>query len=405
MTFPPWPSNEAERVQELQELHALDVVLEPDYGAIATAAACACRTPIGLVNLVDADRQHYKGRHGLDLAGLDRRLAFCPWTICGREVLEVHDAVTDTRFRRDPTVTGEPYVRFYAGAPVITSRDHALGTVCVVDHRPRKLTAVQRQTLSTLATAVAHLAELHHHARVSEQVQRRSRELDELKDQFLRTVNHELRTPLTSIRSYLQIVQDGGLDETTEQKFLRVIDRNSVRLGELLDRLLLIASLNARTAAFTPETADLADLARRASAALAEQARAGNLTVAVHAPVAVAVCADASQTQQAIEQLLDNAVKFTPPGGHIKVIVHAGPVPAVEVRDTGIGIDPDEIERVCDDFYRGLGAEERAISGTGIGLSIAEKIARIHGGDVQIDSRPGYGTRVRLTLPAPAPCT
>ncbi|GAA3155561.1 GAF domain-containing sensor histidine kinase [Planomonospora alba] len=405
MASPPWPSDEAERLQELHELQALDVVLEADYCAIADVAAHVCRTPIGVVNLLDADHQHFKGRHGIDLAGIGRRqMSFCSHAIRGRDVLEVHDALADERFRRDPAVRGEPYVRFYAGAPVVTSRGHALGAVFVADHRPRRLTPDQRAILPTLAAGVAHLAELHHHVRRARLVEHRLRELEELKNQFLRTVNHELRTPLTSIRSYLQLLQDGDLDEVTERRFLSVIDRNSARLGELLDRLLLVAALNARTVPFALVSTDLADLVRRAAEALAERARAGDLTVTVHASAPVPVCADATRMRHAIEQLLDNAVKFTPPGGRIDVVAHAGPVPAVEVRDTGIGIDPGELDRVRDDFYRGSGAEDRAIGGAGIGLSIAEKIARMHGGDVRIDSRPGHGTRVRLTLPATASC-
>ncbi|GAA3446944.1 sensor histidine kinase [Planomonospora venezuelensis] len=402
MTSLPWPSDETGRLQELRELHVLDVVLEGDFRAIAEVVAYVCRTPIGVVNLMDADYQHFKGRHGIDLTGIGRRqMSFCSYAIRGRDVLEVHDAQADERFRRDPAVQGEPYMRFYAGAPIVTTRGHALGAVFAADHRPRRLRSEQRRILSTLAAGVAHLAELHHHARRAELVEHRLRHLEELKNQFLRTVNHELRTPLTSIRSYLQLVQDGDLDETTEQKFLRVIDRNSARLGELLDRLLLIASLNARTVPFTPASADLAELARQAAGSLAERARAGELTMTVHAPAPVMACADPVQARYAIEQLLDNAVKFTPPGGRVEIVVHAGSAPAVEVRDTGVGIDPGEIDRVREDFYRGAGAEERAIGGAGIGLSLAEKIARMHGGDVQIDSRPGHGTRVRLTLPGP----
>ncbi|MFC4059040.1 sensor histidine kinase [Planomonospora corallina] len=405
MTSLPWPSDEAERIRELQESHALDAALEADYRAIADVAAYVCRAPIGVVNLMDAGYQHFKGRHGIDLTGIGRgQMSFCSHAIRGRDVLEVHDALADERFRHDPAVQGEPYMRFYAGAPIVTSGGHALGAVFVADHRPRRLLPEQRGILPTLADGVAHLAELHRHSRRAQLVEHRLKELEELKNQFLRTVNHELRTPLTSIRSYLQLIQDGGLDETTEQQFLAVIDRNSARLGELLDRLLLVASLNARTVPFTLASADLADLARQAAAALAERARAGGLTVTVHAPVPVPVRADAARMRHAIEQLLDNAVKFTPPGGRIDVIAHVEPAPAVEVCDTGIGIGPAEIDHVRDDFYRGAHAEDRAIGGSGLGLSIAEKIARMHGGGMRIDSLTGRGTRVRLTLPGPAPC-
>ncbi|MFC4062585.1 ATP-binding protein [Planomonospora corallina] len=306
MTSPPWPSDEAGRLQELHGLHALDAVLEADYRAIAGVAAYVCRTPISVVNLMDADYQHFKGRCGLDLTGIGRRqMSFCSYAIRGCGVLEVHDALADARFRRGPAVQGEPYLRFYAGVPVVTSGGHALGAVFVADHRPRRLLPEQRRILPTLAAGVAHLAELHHHAR---------------------------------------------------------------------------------------------------HAQLVERVRAGQLAMTVHAPAPVMTCADAGRARYAIEQLLDNAVKFTPPGGRIEVVVHADPVPAVEVRDTGIGIKEGEIERVGDDFFRGAGAEEHAISGTGLGLSLASKIARMHGGDVRIDSRPGRGTRVRLILPGTASC-
>ncbi|MBG0823602.1 GAF domain-containing sensor histidine kinase [Planomonospora sp. ID91781] len=404
MTSWPRPDDEAERVRELEELHALDAVPEPQFSSIATLAAHVCGTPIGLVNLVGHDTQYLKGRHGITWTEMDRRDSFCQYTICGDRIMEIPDAQADPRFHDNSVVVGEPYVRFYAGAPVVSGHGHALGTVCVADTRPRLLSDDQRQALTTLAGNTAGLLQLHHHALRSEQMLARMREVEELKNQFLRTVNHELRTPLTAISSYLQIICDGDLDEATEQRFLRVIKRNSDRLRDLLDELLLMASLNAGTAAFAPDQADLAALVHRTVAALAERVRTGQLTMTVHAPRAVMACADAGRVQHALTQLLDNAIKFTPPGGRIEVAAWSDPAPTVEVCDTGIGIGAADIEHVFDDFYRAPEAEERAIGGTGIGLSITRKIVELHDGTVQIDSRPDKGTRVRLILPAPLPC-
>ncbi|GGS62966.1 hypothetical protein GCM10010156_22330 [Planobispora rosea] len=224
----------------------------------------------------------------------------------------------------------------------------------------------------------------------------RLRQIDEVKTQFLRTVNHELRTPLTSIHSYLQLIRQGDLDAVTQARFLEVIDRNSTRLGQLLDELLLMASLNAGDAAFTPARVDLAALAREAVEAITAQGRAEHLTVTVHAPTEVIAWADAGRIRHALAHLLDNAVKFTPPGGRIDVT--AGPAPAIEVADTGIGIDPQDLDHVSDDFYRGGAAEQQAIGGTGVGLALVRRIADMHGGSLHIDSRPGHGTRVRLVL-------
>ncbi|MBG0821878.1 GAF domain-containing sensor histidine kinase [Planomonospora sp. ID91781] len=397
MSSVPWPSDEAGRLAELQALHALDVLPEPSFTAIAALAAFACRAPIALVNLISATGQHFKGCYGTAAPGMDRRIAFCPHAICERSLLEVPDALADPRFRDDPLVSGEPYVRFYAGVPVL-SHDHALGTVCVMDHRPRRLSDDQRQALATLANDAVGLLQLHHHAARTDQVLARLRRIDAVKNQFLRTVNHELRTPLASIRSSVQLVRDGDLDPATQERFLEMIDRNSLRLEQLLDELLLMASLNAGSAAFTPARVNLAALARDAVHAVTAQGRTGQLAMAVHAPPAVMAWADPGRVRHALAHLVDNAVKFTPPGGAVTVTVTAGPAPAVEVVDTGIGIEEHDLEHVFDDFYRGDGTEDHAIGGTGVGLALVKKIARMHGGDVRIDSRPGAGTRVRLTL-------
>ncbi|MBG0831388.1 GAF domain-containing sensor histidine kinase [Planomonospora sp. ID67723] len=395
--------SEATRLRELDDLDALNVLVEPTFQAIAELAAHICRAPIALVNLIGADRQYFKGHVGTTAAHMSRRVEFCPHTLETRQVVEVADALAEPRFRDDPVVAGEPYVRAYLGAPMITSHDVPVGVVCVFDHRPRRWEPSCHRAMATLASCATGLLELRHHHRQAEEVIARLREAEELKNAFLRTVNHELRTPLTSITSYLQLMQDGDLPPATEQQFMQVVTRNSQRLRTLLDELLLLSSLNAQTLAFTPDGEDLVTITRAAVDDIAETACAGGQTLTLHAPVRAPIHADAGRLQHALWQVLDNAVKFTPPGGSIDVTVTVDPAPAVEVRDNGIGIEPDDLQRVFDDFYRTRTAEDQGIGGTGVGLPIVEKIMRIHGGSVHIDSRPGEGTRVRLALPAPAP--
>ncbi|GAA3157241.1 GAF domain-containing sensor histidine kinase [Planomonospora alba] len=400
MAQAPGPDDEAARLKEIDELGVLQVVTEPIFQAVAELAAHVCRTPVALVSVLGRDREYFKGRAGVVSEAMERRAAFCPATVTARALVEVPDALADPRFRDDPAVAGEPYVRFYAGAPMISDRGHALGVVCVFDHRPRRLRPEQHRALETLAVCSVGMLELQHHARQAEEVIARLSRLEELKHQFLRTVNHELRTPLTSIRSYLQLIQEGDLDPATEQHFLRVIERNGDRILRLVDDLLLMSSLNARTATFHPARVDLAELARQAVGEISAKDWTGDHSLALEAPRPVAVRADAERIRHVLAQLLDNAVKFTPAKGRITVTVTGDPVPTVEIADTGIGIEPDELERVFDDFYRAPQVEDQAIGGTGIGLPIVRKIMLMHGGDVRIDSHPGAGTRVRLTLPA-----
>nr|BFE82490.1 hypothetical protein GCM10020093_050910 [Planobispora longispora] len=139
--------------------------------------------------------------------------------------------------------------------------------------------------------------------------------MEDLKQLFLRSVNHELRTPLTSIRSYLQLIQDDEteLDPGTEQRFLDVIERNSDRLLERLDELLLLASLSAQTAAFAPGAIDLSALTSTVVAEAETKAEPKRHTLILDAPRPVVAWADASRLRHALVHLLDNAIKFTPP--------------------------------------------------------------------------------------------
>ncbi|MFC4059778.1 ATP-binding protein [Planomonospora corallina] len=407
----PMPSDEAERLRELYDLRALEaaegvedgeVVLEPDFQAMAELAAYVCRAPIALVSLVGRDRQYFKGRTGVVWTGTDRQISFCAHTICGRSLLEVHDARTDPRFRDNILVTGEPHVRFYAGAPMVSSRGYALGTVCVLDTRPRRLNEQQRQALHTLAREAAVLLETHRSARLAEEALRHLREMEDLKRNFLTGINHELRTPLTSIRSYLQLILDGGLDRETEHGFLKVIERNGDRLLDVLDELLLLASLNARTAVFEPGPADLVAITRLAVEEACAKASHREHTVTVEAPGDIEVRADSRRLRHALVHLLDNAFKFSPPGGRVDVVVTAGP-PAVEIRDNGIGVTEEDIERVFESFYRAPEADEHAAGGSGVGLTIVKKIVQLHGGIVRMERNPGGGICVRVVLPEPPP--
>ncbi|GAA3137495.1 GAF domain-containing sensor histidine kinase [Planomonospora alba] len=401
MAEAPAASDATERTQELDELNALESLLAPDFQAIAVSAAHVCGTPIALVNLVAEDRQYVKGRAGTDLTGMNPPVPFCEHTVAGRRTLEVADARADPRFRDDPIVTDPPRVRSYTGTPMITSQGNALGTVCVMDHRPHRLDAAQHQALRTLATHAVTLIELHGRAHQAEEVVRRLHALQQLKNQFLRNVNHELRTPLTAIRSYLELVREGGLDEATEKHFLQVVERNGDRMLRLVDMMLLMASLNAQTATFTPARVDLSGLARQAVELSGPAARLKGLSLNLHALGRVEVWADTEQLCTALLQVLDNAIKFTSRGGAIDVVVTAGPEPEVEVHDTGIGVESDDLRRVFDDFYRTPQAEEQAAQGTGIGLSIVEKIMEMHGGSARMESEPHEGACIHLTLPAP----
>ena len=151
-TIPPQPDNEAQRMARLRELMVLDSAAEPLFDSLARMASQACGVPMGLLSLVDAERQSFKAHVGLDgVSETPRDLAFCSHAIAQDTLFEVADATLDPRFAANPLVSGRPDIRFYAGAPLVLPGGERVGTLCVMDRQPRSLTAAQQQTLRALA--------------------------------------------------------------------------------------------------------------------------------------------------------------------------------------------------------------------------------------------------------------
>src|ERR1700737_3167981 len=133
----PIPPSEERRLAALYEYELLDKPSEDLFDSFTRRAARLCDTPISLITLVDRDRQWFKSSVGLDVRETAREIAFCAHTILGEDMFEVGDAGADPRFADNPLVTGEPGIRFYAGFPLRSSEGEAVGTVCVIDRRPR----------------------------------------------------------------------------------------------------------------------------------------------------------------------------------------------------------------------------------------------------------------------------
>jgi len=150
MKEPPLPPREEDRLQALRALLILDTPPEERFDRLTAFAAQEFDMPIVLISLIDAQRQWFKARHGLDLCETSRGVSFCAHAILQDEVMVVPDAALDERFADNPLVTGEPHIRFYAGAPLKMPDGHNLGTLCVIDRSPRSLDAIDLAVLRSL---------------------------------------------------------------------------------------------------------------------------------------------------------------------------------------------------------------------------------------------------------------
>ncbi len=236
---------------------------------------------------------------------------------------------------------------------------------------------------------------------------RAQRAADRMKDGFLALVSHELRTPLTSIVGYLELlVEDESEDVSPHgRQFLNVIDRNARRLQRLVDDVLFAAQAEAGRLTLDPSRMDLPEVAAESVEAARPTAVERRIDLRLDGGRLPAVTADRDRVGQAIDNLISNALKFTPPGGTVEVRLRSdGDSALIEVSDTGLGMSEEDRARVFDRFFR-AGATRDSAPGVGLGLTIVKAIAEGHGGSVSVESEEGVGTTFRIELPlgAPAP--
>jgi signal transduction histidine kinase len=226
-------------------------------------------------------------------------------------------------------------------------------------------------------------------------------ELDNLKDEFVSSVSHELRTPLTSISGYVELLLE---DEPVEERrsYLQIVERNADRLLGLVSDLLFAARLQDGRLELQREPVDLRSLVVEAVESARPRAESAQVTLVADADDVPSVDGEPTRLAQLLDNLVSNAIKFTPSGGRVSVRLRAASdTVRLEVSDTGIGMSAAERERLFERFYRAQSALERQIQGTGLGLYISRAIVDAHGGRIGVESEPGKGTCFVIDLPIP----
>jgi signal transduction histidine kinase len=228
------------------------------------------------------------------------------------------------------------------------------------------------------------------------------RHLERLRDAFIAAVSHELRTPLTSISGFLELLADEEHElGPAGRRYVDVIRRGNVRLRRTVEDLLLVAEIEAERLELRAAPTDLAALAAETVEAALPRAAEQGIELLLEVQSSLPLEADAARLRQVLDNLVSNALKFTPTGGSVVLSAsNGGGTLRLEVTDTGIGIPQDELGQLFSRFYRASTAKRRAIPGTGLGLVIARAIVEGHGGSLSLETREGEGTRVSVTLPA-----
>ncbi|MCC5786072.1 MAG: response regulator [Phycisphaerales bacterium] len=424
---PPIPENEQRRLAALVSCEVMDTPRESGYDDLTRFAAEIFGAPIALVSLVDEHRQWFKSCVGLDVAETPRNIAFCAHAIMTDEPLVVPDALEDPRFDEHPLVVGEPFIRFYAGVPLRLTTGERLGTLCVIDRAPREPTNTQMQRLSSLAGQVSALLELRRRVRMlreSEERQQRliealseakvqAEEASRLKSEFLANTSHEIRTPLTAILGYAELLVNDETVVGSERERSRAawtILRNGKHLLQIINDILDLSKIESGHFHIERVDFDPAPLIDEVAASFRVKAEQKGLRLSVEwaSPAPASVGADPDRFRQVLTNIIGNAVKFTSAGSVvIRVMAEGGEETperlTVEVEDTGIGMNAEQIERIFKPFVQADASTTRRFGGTGLGLHISRRLANLLGGDLSVRSEEGSGSVFTITIDA-TPC-
>ncbi|MBB3855177.1 signal transduction histidine kinase [Xanthomonas arboricola] len=378
------PPSEALRLQALRSYGILDTPREAAFEDITRLASIICQTPIALISLVDAERQWFKSELGMGERETPLFKSMCAHALLDSDVLVVPDTREDVRFARNPLVTGEAPLHFYAGAVLKTSEGLPLGTVCVLDRQPRQLSAEQVDALRALARQTMAQLELRRALQLAE-------ESDRYRSRLMAIAGHDLKTPLrTAAYAIDKMRRHANVDSVptlvTARDAINLVARN-------LDEL---ATLAAASETATPDLQPLAlEDVLHSVLGVWRQPAIDKCLALRHVPTSLRVRSHPTLLTTLLGNLIGNAVKYTE-RGRVLVGVRRRPSHAVvEIIDSGIGLNLDHPEQVFQAFRQ---ADPRS-DGLGIGLWIVHRTAETLGCEVDVRPRPGGGTCFSVRIP------
>lgn len=400
MSAAPIPENDAERLATLHRYSILDTLPEQSYEDLTALATYICGTPTALISLVDEQRQWFKSRIGIAIGETERSLSFCAHTIIHPEVLVVEDTFLDDRFAQNPLVLSGPQIRFYAGAPLVAPNGHVLGTICVIDSRPRTLSAAQVSALQSLSRQVMALLESRLQLIDNQKTAAALMQSEKLAavGRLASSMAHEINNPLEAVTNLLYLSRKQAVDEDVKAW----LDQAEIELR----RVAIIANQALRFHKQSSNPQAISCLSLFSTTLSVYEGRLLNAGIVVEKrkradePVE---CFE-GDIRQVLSSLVTNAIDAMPGGGRLLVRSREGTDwrtgrqgLVLTIADTGTGIDKATQRHIYEAFFTTKG-----IGGSGLGLWISAEIMQRHQGRILIRSSQNtshQGTVVTLFLP------
>jgi len=398
MQIPKTPENESRRLKALKEYSILDTLPEEEYDDITKLASRICETSISTISLIDEKRQWFKSKVGLNVRETSRNDSFCAHAIIEPDkIFTVKDSRLDSRFSDNPLVVGEPHVIFYTGVPLVSPEGLPLGTLCVIDDKPKELNDEQLVALQALSNQVVSLFELRKSKmlleKFSKDLETRNVELEK----FAHVAAHDIKSPLNNISSLTEILISQYSENLNDEAkmLMSMLDTSSIALRNLVDGILEHSKsdsilVEARSAfeikKLVEETVQLLDNKSECQFILSFENQV--------------VFTNRVALQQILINLIANGIKYN---DKKEVVLEIGFKDTenfykFSVADNGPGIKEENQQKIFGIFETLANEDRFGNKGNGIGLSTVKKLVEGLGGQISVDSEMGKGTKFDFTI-------
>lgn len=434
MKAPEFSQKEEQRLEALHSYQILDTDVEKEFDEITILASELFDAKISSVSLVDRDRQWFKSTCGIKDRETSRDVSVCSYAIqTPNEVFEISDLSKDDRFKNFPIVTSEEKIRFYAGAPIVDKNGVALGTLCVLDDKPRTLTEKQKTRLQSLANMVMGLIEsrlIHKHlnqyiemqtkelktalTNMKQEISKRKliesrlehtlneeRQISELRSHLVHSISHQFKTPLTTISTSTQLID--MISNPDDQRFRKHLGRILGAVQSMSDMIEDVLYLHKVDFTKLAESATEFDIGK----SIHEIVDQINLESGSRNEILIEALEESTHEfhsnfpviEKLLKILVSNAVKYNAPDSkiHIQYSV-TGKSFQFNINNKGVPLNDENIGQIFDLFFRGNNIEEK--EGLGIGLAIAKKLVDTLKGEIRVESTEEAGTTFFVMVPA-----
>lgn len=392
------PDDEPERLEALKRYKILDTLPEDDFDNITELASSICDTKISLITLLSADRQFFKSRKGFEIKETSREVAFCAHAIQNpQKMMIVNDTTLDERFKDNPLVKNDPKIAFYAGMPLMTEDGYALGTLCVLDTKPKVLKVEQINALKHLTKLVMNLLELRKKTEDLAVTQKLISTYQAQTEQLVYTIAHDLKSPISSIHGFLSLlkIEEESHFSENSRKYIDFAFQSSEKMTELINEMLTFAKIGSEN--LDKDMVNVESIIDDIIKLNLPEINKKNIQISVENLTYL-------KTQKTpfsivLRNLINNAIKYKSEERPLQIKISMEDRSSewvIHVKDNGKGVKSEHLHKIFVPFFK---EKRNSDNGVGLGLAVCKKIVLNLGGNIWVNSEMDKGSIFSFSIP------